>query len=227
MKKIFVIAFITTLLSTTAFASDLDIQVIGGDDQVQETFDLDDIKIGSTYDIEGVVRIMPQSFDFVDYFGQYDQGEAGNNANTWGDDSSKKVHPIGSFNYLEKAHWNDSGENAEFAWLQMDLINLKKTETDFLESAEVKVIYDDDYEYSGWTRQMNYDYNKGVERGAVSTKGAEMLCLDPADNEPIGVMYKGIYAFGCTLPNAVVEDKDSPLRMEIVLCGSTLTYNIR
>lgn len=41
-----------------------------------------------------------------------------------------------------------------------------------------------------------------------------------------GPMYTGHYAFGCTLPNAVVNSK-KPLRMVITIDGNELTYNIR
>ena len=40
------------------------------------------------------------------------------------------------------------------------------------------------------------------------------------------MMYTGIFVFGCTLPNSVVESK-APLRIEINLGGNELTYNIR
>ena len=51
--------------------------------------------------------------------------------------------------------------------------------------------------------------------------------MNSTKTEVVDVMYTGTYASGCTLPNYVIEDKKSPLRIEISMDGNELTYHIR
>ena len=61
----------------------------------------------------------------------------------------------------------------------------------------------------------------------VETYGSFIrAALDPADEQPIDMVYTGHYVFGCTLPTAVVNGSE-PLSMVIDLGGNELTYNIR
>ena len=142
---------------------------------------------------------------------------------------SKKPNEKGMNNYYyDNAYFAISGNEAEFAWLKVDIMNLQKTEANFMKDMIVKVVYDDEYEYNGWVRQFNYDYSKSeVFRYKETSLVGWPVCLSPVDEMSIAPMYKGHYVFGCTLPNAVVEDKEAPLRMIITIGGHTLTYNIR
>ena len=123
-------------------------------------------------------------------------------------------------------YWNDSGTSADFAWLIINITNMQKQEAFFLKDASVKVVFNDDYEYAGWIRQFNYDYNKAVFRADYDGVYANAAVLDPANEEAVGMLYTGTYAIGCTLPNVVVEGK-APLRVIITLGANELTYNIR
>ena len=85
-----------------------------------------------------------------------------------------------------------------------------------------------EYEYNGWVRQFNYDYSKSeVYRYKETAVIGWPVCLRPVDEMSIAPMYKGHYAFGCTIPNTIVEDKEAPLRMIITIGGHVLTYDIR
>ena len=64
-------------------------------------------------------------------------------------------------------------------------------------------------------------------RGIGGTDGDEAVqAINSEKNFVIEPMYPKRYAFGCTLPNAVVSSK-KPLRMEITIDGNEITYNIR
>lgn len=221
-----------------AVAEDLGIQLIGPDDREMETVSLDDMQLGMSYRIDGYAVVNPLLFEFYDCFAQYVKDMPGDNSTDYNwQGGSSLVYRGGGDYYLRNAYWNDSGANAEYAWLVLDITNLRKTDVKFMEEASVKVIYDDEYEYTGWTRQMNHDYRTKLYRRyydgkyyiAVSgDKDSQLsdIVLDPANEESIGMMYTGTYVIGCTLPNAVVNSK-APLRIEIQLGSNELTYNIR
>lgn len=239
MKKALslVLAAIIALTLGVAGAEDLGVQIIGGDETSVESLNLDDAQIGVSYRIDGYAIVNLLSFDYFDSFAQYNKDNAGNNSHK--DDyylgSSAVYWDDGSW-YHDQAFWNDSGKSAEFAWLLVDLVNLHKKDYSFLNDISIKVICDDEYEFAGWVRQFNPDYRTTIFRKEydgkyyiVETTDKYFLsdyALDPANEEPIGQMYTGSYVFGCTLPNYVVEGKE-PLRMEIKLGTSEMTYHIR
>lgn len=234
MKRFFVLAIIVAIFASMAVASaeDLGVQVIGGNDSETEIVNLDDTKIGATYKIDGYAEVELVSYGFVDSFAQYEKDRAGDNSmNTFSNLYSKRTSQPGSCvdaadGVFTKMYWNDSGTTADFAWLVINITNLQKQEIAYIKEASVKVIFDDEYEYGGWVRQFNYDYNTEVFRASYEGVYAKTATLDPANEEPVGMLYTGNYAFGCTLPNAVVESKH-PLRMVIMLGGNEITYNIR
>jgi len=239
MKKslMFILLAVMVFSLSVAAAEDLGVQVIGGDSAAGETLNLDDIQIGASYRIDGYAIVNVLAFDYFDSFAQYNKDNAGNNEH--GSNGSLGASAVywdnGSW-YHSQAYWNDSGSNADFAWLLIDLVNLHKADYPFMKDITVKVIYDDEYEFAGWVRQFNHDYRTTIFRKdydgkyyMVETEGKynySDYALDPANEEAIGQMYTGSYVLGCTLPNYVVEGSE-PLRMEINLGGNELTYNIR
>ena len=239
MKKVLslILAAMITLTLGMAGAEDLGVQIIGGDETAVESLYLEDAQIGASYRIDGYAIVNLLSFDYYDCFAQYDKDCSGNNdhASNSGLGASAVYWDNGSW-FHQHAHWNDSGTNADFAWLLVDLVNLQKKDIAFIKDISVKVIYDDEYEFAGWVRQFNHDYRTTIFRKdydgkyyIVETADKNYLsdyALDPANEEPIGQMYTGSYVFGCTLPNYVVEGKES-LRMEIKLGSSEMTYHIR
>ena len=127
-----------------------------------------------------------------------------------------------SFLYIDKG-WDSrgfsgtfkSGVEAEFATLRVDILNTNLTSIDYINAngAEVTVTYNDSYQLSGWVYQYNYDVDKAVARKGFTKE------IEP--------FYVGHYMFGCTLPNALAEDKKLPLEMLIKIGEVEITYNIR
>ena len=226
MKKIFIALLLIVVLSGVACAAD--------DDKM--TFD--NVTFGKAYKIKGYASVTLLGFKFIDAYAQWDDGKASVAQHTNGIlhyNNKNDVHykrPTGDSDYYVSlyvhASYKDSGDEADFAWLKADIINLQKTEATFMKDISVKVIYDDEYEYEGWIRQFNYDLSKSeIYRYQSKTTIGWPVCLSPVDEMPIKPMYKGHYAFGCTLPNFVIEDKSAPLRMVITMDDHKLTYNIR
>lgn len=241
MNKVFsiVLSIIFLVSLVVANAEDLGVQVIGGPDSGSMTSSLDDLQIGQSYTIDGYAKVKPVEYEVVDFFAQFNKDA--NYSNVSGNRSASADHvfidKLNSDYYYNwrwwEAHWNDSGVNADFVWFMVDFTNLQKKSYDFTNNVSVKVVYQDDYEFSGWVRQVNYDYiNCGSEGRDVSRYGWDNRCpnvvvLDPANVESIDMMYTGTYVFGATLPNSVIEDNKSPLQMIISIDGNELIYNIQ
>ena len=246
MKKIFTVLLVLAMLlsCTVSFADDLAVKRIGGDDYDVEILSLDDMKLGESYKIMGYATVKPLDFYYVDYFAQFQTGKNGDLATKKNDSRVECVYlEEEKGQYVDEvcivnAEWKDSGETAEFALVPMDIVNLGKKEIGFMSEATVTVVYDDDYEFGGWVRQINYDYIKRVyfngdgnyHSGHAAVDGQlayeQALFLDPGAEEKISTMYTGHYVFGCTLPNEVITSSE-PLKMVITLGDNELTYNIR
>ena len=223
MKKM--VAFVLMalmMLGAIASAEDLSVQVIGGSSFTAETVSLDDMKLEQSYTIDGYAKVSPLTWRFDDFFYQYEKDHAGDNIE--GGEQGKNPWYYNSHaipRYFKWINIMNSGTNADFALLEVDVTNLAKTDVDFTQQAEVKIVYNDDYEFAGWVRMFNTDYD--ITDG---NKALVRTTLDPDNSEPTAMMYTAHLIFGATLPNAVVEDK-APLRMEINLGGNELTYHIR
>ena len=219
MKKLILAVLIAVVV--------LSASCVYADDSEKMTFD--NVTFGKAYKIKGYASVTLLGFKFVNMYAQWEDGKASSRIDRDYQRSYSYVYSENKeylYHYVY-CNWIVSGQEAEFAWLKADIINLQKAKTNFMKDIAVKVIYDDEYEYNGWVRQFNYDYSNKE----ITTKGETSIgwpvCLSPVDEMSIAPMYKGHYAFGCTLPNFVVEDKDSPLRMEITIGEHKLTYNIR
>lgn len=244
MKRFLIIALIVSMFAcmSVACAEDLEVQVIGGENQAATPISLDDMKLGTSYTLDGYAIVKPIEYLLVDCFAQF--GENENYIAEWGGYSYNPSFDT-VFSYSDSkcdynamrykdAGWMDSGSNAQFVWLRTDVTNLSKSDVSFDEEATVKVIYQDEYEFNGWVRQINYD-NIDLEHGDGSvcrytfdkSMYPPQIVMNPAKNTPVSMMYTGNYVFGCTIPNYVCEDKQSPLRIEIKLGDNELTYHIR
>ena len=210
MKKVLSVLLVLSMLLTAsaALAEGMGVQMIGGPDISTDPVSLDDIQIGTSVDVEGYATFLPTSFGYLDGLGAYKAGK----------------NEVG-YNFNDNNTWAESGNDAEYAVLRIDITNLNIKDKNFLEDCTIKVVYDDIYEYAGWAFQYNYD-NKSYDRHAYKNEQNENYVINEADIFAIGPMYTGHYCFGCTLPNAVVEGKQ-PLRMEITIDGNEITYNIR
>lgn len=238
MKKMLALFACALLLCMTiAHAEDLGVQVIGGQNAAPEVLTLDDMQLGERYEIDGYARVLPMSFAYQDFFAQYSKGKPGSNTTNTvsaGDISSSAVYYWydGSGYYDDKCNytnmaWCDSGKNADYAWLHVDLVNRSLSEKEFTAEITVKVVYDDLYEFGGWVRQYDENHASRVLRYNWNTAHpAERAFLHPEDKLAVAPMYTGHYILGCTLPNEVINGTE-PLRMEIKLGDNELTYHIR
>lgn len=217
MKKILsVLLVLVTLLSCSVAMAEMGVQIIGGPETETEPVSLDDIKLNVDAVIDGWGTITPTSFVFQDGMGAYDEGE-------------RELYNRNSIPG-ERYHYYWSGADAEYSIFYVDILNTSLSPKDYLANCEVKVIYDDVYEYGGWYYQRNYnntsDDNYNYKISADKGRQNINFAINAADQFAIDPMYQGHYIFGCTLPNAVVNSK-KPLRMVITIDGNELTYNIR
>lgn len=237
MKKFLALALLVAMLTSLslAHAEDLGVQMVGPSNTAGST---DDMKLGSSYTLDDYATIKPLDFLIVDYFAQFGKKEDYSfkrryDGNIWQVYSHSNLdNSYQDWRFVD-AEWKDSGTNAQFYWLTMDVTNLQKKAVNFAEEASVKMVYQDDYEFVGWVRQIDPDVlNKQYTDYGVSRLGGDkndypnVIVLNPEKTHPIDMMYTGHYVFGCTIPNFVVEDKKSPLRLEIKLGGNELTYYI-
>ncbi len=196
LAGLLVLAMLATM-AMPALAADMGVQIIGGPEEEEtEPVSMDDIKIDAKIEIPGYGNLTPTSFEYLDKMTVYYAGDP-----YYGETFS-------------------SGAEAEYALLKMDILNTTTADRNYISSCEVKVIYDEDFEYQGWCYQ--YDWNKS---NGDSKKSANQP-INSADVFPIEPMYMGHYCFGCTLPNAVVEGT-APLSLVINIDGNELTYNVR
>ncbi|MBQ1311333.1 MAG: hypothetical protein IIY55_05720 [Blautia sp.] len=239
MKKALAAALGLSLVmsSLPAYAGDLSVVMIG-EETAADTVSLDDIKLGTVYPIDGYASIMPIEFFYYDFFAQF--GESGDysavNRGGWNMDvvaSYSDSHMSSDSWRFTDAGWMESGDNAQFAWLAMDITNLQKTPVDFIEEISVKVTYKEEYEFIGWIRQIDTDLidkstsDRGVRRSVGNPEDyPNTIVLNPGKTHDIDMLYTGHYIIGCTLPNYVVSDTKSPLYLEINLGGNELTYKI-
>lgn len=240
MKRIipFVFAIAMAFSAISVSASDLEIVMIGPDSEPAAPMSLDDMQLNTSYTIDGYATVMPVEFLTVDYFAQFGENE---DYGTWhnGDWNIWQVASYGTSDLgwgswrFNDAVWQESKENAQFVWLAMDITNLQKKTVNYMDELSVKVFYQDDYEFTGWVRQIeNSLISKETSDFGVSRYGGNKedypnaIVLNPEKPQNIDMLYTGRFVMGCTLPNYVVNDKKSPLRMEINLGGNELTYHI-
>ena len=210
MKKLVTLVLcLMMLLTSGALAEGMGVQVIGGPAVETEPVSLDDFKLDAEVTIDGYGTLQGTVYEVVDWLGYYKQG---------------KTYFDWSYNH----GYYQSGQEAEFVVLKMDIVNIMTKDKNFLEQCEVKVVFDDLYEYGGWSYQYNYNNGtrKNNEDGAANNQQNKCFVIDKTDNFVISPMYEGHYCFGCTLPNAVINSK-KPLKMIITIDGNEITYNIR
>ncbi len=209
MKKI-----ISTLLAITLFlgcvsviAEGMGVQVIGGPVEEAEPVNLDDLKLNVEAEIPkwGILKLT--GYEVADGLGYYRSGR-------------RDVY--NSTDY----YW--SGNEAEYVIVYADILNTALADKNYMEHVAVKVVFDDVYEYGGWSYQRNYNNSNsnGASLDADKKKQNSRWAINASDIFNIGPMYEGHYIYGCTLPNAVINSK-KPLKMIITIDGNEITYNIR
>lgn len=213
MKRVLVpVLFLMILLfSGAAFASELGVQLIASPEIVTDPVTMDDFRLNADLTVDGYATLKGTSFAFVDAFGFYRQG---NNSPFW----------LNNYAY----DYNQSGVEADYAILKMDILNLATSSVDFLADASVTAHYGDGYEFAGWCKQYNHNNKTAIasNHGVDSEHQNTNWVIHAADQFPIDPMYQGHYAFGCTLPNSVINSTE-PLWLVITIGGNEITYFIR
>ena len=270
MKKLstFVVVAVLLLSLCSASAEGFGVQVIGDDSSSRATDDMSDMQVGNTYEISGYGKITVANFEISDYFCQYDAGFPGDNSyeilgwtDKYSDDFVNRerlgyvLRDIGdqtsgstvNASYFTHIKWVESGVDADFVLLSLDINNLSGEDHAFLGDATVLVVEDDQYKFGGWIVQYNFNYDvqrlshanemtydKQIENRdillSVSHHGYHgnliRAALNSADEQPIAIRYTGHYVIGCALPNDVITGK-TPLKIVITMNGEEMTYNIR
>ena len=208
MKKIFLLLVVISMLFCfSVVMADMEVKLIGGPDAGTEPASLDNMKLNTEEEIKdwGVVTITGYEVQDKLYY-----------------------YPKGDHSVISAKHYYSSGQEAEYAFLYMDIVNLTTGEKDFLKDISVKAVYDDIYEFAGWAYQRNYDNETDRYCGQEADKGKQNIrwAINPEDQFSISPMYMGHYIFGCTLPNAVIEST-KPLRFEITIDGNEIIYYVR
>ena len=232
MKKVLAMLLVLSmLLGCSAAIAEMGVQVIGGNNLNNQPVSLDDVQLEATVEVPGWGDVTPTAFEVWDCVMVRKPGMLGQ---IWCYQYDGNFRPDGyDKNYsfklkiecanhaVEKYPWwsedfvthYESGTQADFAFLCMDILNTTTGKVNFLKECTVKVIFDDTVEYAGWSYQRDMDLNR-------------CTWISNDNNFVIDPYYEGHYVFGCTLPNAVINSK-KPLRMVIMIDGNEITYNIR
>jgi len=207
MKKLIVLMLaVLMVMSTAALGEGMGVQIISGENLLTEEVSLDDLQLNADVEVDGWGNFTALAYKVYDNLHQYKQGKTSVENN-----------------------WNrfSSGVEAEYVLLQANILNTTNDSHDYLAECEVKVIFNDSTEFAGWFYQYNWDNGtKDKDWNELNGIQNKEFVIDKADQFPIDPWYVGHYAFGCTLPNAVIESK-APLAMIITIDGNEITYNIR
>lgn len=218
---------------SAVMAEDMDVQVITVDDTATQPVSLDDIQIDATAEIPGYGDVTPTSYYVDDCLMVRKPGILGimvvqNSSGIYSDDEYGYQHIPFNLKVTCEEHgdeeypwWSEewvthyvSGSEAEYIKLSMDILNTSTKNIDYLKDCSVKAVFDDRVEYAGWCYQRDFDLNAPT-------------WISADDNFAIEPYYEGHYVFGCTLPNAVLNDEEKPLRLVITIGDNEITYNIR
>lgn len=189
MKKLVCLLFVLMLLCvTSAFAEG--VQLIDAPQPAveQEPVDMDNIKLGREIPIEGYGVITPLTCEWKDEI-KWDR--PGYYYDTW-----------------------QSGAEAEYIVLTMEILNTQYAECNFVQNCEVTGAFGDGYVFGGWHRQHISSVDERLKGNAT-------------DSFAIAPLYKGKYAFILTLPN-FVKDSTEPLSITVKMNDDiVMTYLVR
>ena len=214
MKKLIVFCIFTLFILQTASAngkveetpavSTSTVEFVT-DSTNSQPLSFDNLKIGETLQIDGYASITLTEVTAVDTLRSYNPG-ATHTDTGWSNTS-----------------FVESGPEAEFCILKMDVTNLQLEAMDFIDDCTVTAVYDDVYQYAGWIHQHNWD-NTG--EGSYGGDAGKTIYIAPEDRFEIAPMYTGHYLFGVTLPNAILSD-NAPLSIHIKAQNEEFTYIVR
>ena len=232
MKKLVCLILALLMLGSFAVADELGVQVIGGNNTSPDSVSLDDVQLSMVAEIPDYAEITPTRFEYLDCFmvrkpgiTRKDFWFVPNKGNSYISEDGEwypfNMEVTCIRHAVKDCPWTndewlthyESKTQADYAVLELDILNTTVTSTNFLSECEVKVVFDDNIEYAGWFFQYNYDWEF-------------YQLIDASDNFAIDPYYVGHYLIGCTLPNSVIKS-NLPLKMVIKLGENEITYNIR
>lgn len=188
---VFMAVMMIMLTGVHACADDTGVMVIGGPESEAETVNLDDIQKDQTVKIAGFGDIK-MSWQFVDYI------------------------PTGLYESGDVSQSLESGLDAEYLCICINILNTQKTEVDFKSLfGDVVCTFGDGYQFAGWVRQ---------ERRVHDTYWT--MCESADSHYAIASLYDGYFDVVVTLPNYVVESKE-PLSVTFSIGDNEFTCNIR
>lgn len=197
MKKILVSILLFVICLSVAYADDTGIQIIGAPEETAETINMDDMKAGDTASIAGFADITLLSAEFVDFI-------------------PTDAFSDGFYNNGRGADNIDSGSKADFLRIRLNILNTQKKPFDFLEVfGDVLCVFNDEYEFGGWSRQENKEHD-------------QYWVMYPKSDQsyPIDTLYEGRFDVVVTLPNYVVESKQA-LSVSFSIGENEFTCNVR
>ena len=161
-----------------------------------------EIQIGRRVVVKDEYALTATAFSFADTLGYYNSGSSGTGS---------------ADGYYQ------SGVEAEYAMLYVNVDNLSAAPMDFLSNCDVRVEYGA-FVYGGWTQQQRFSDSDMVNSDYGST-ACDFGVIDKADSFSIRPNERGRYVFGCTLPNGVLKGSED-LTMIIQLGETEISYRI-
>lgn len=203
MKKLMAWSLLLVVLFSfgAAKAADAGVVVIGGPESQINPISLDDMKLNVMAEIPGYAEVTLTDFGYADKLNYY-----------WYDSDDREFN---------------SKNDADFALLYLIILNTSTKGVQFLEEiSNIVFTYRDEYTYQGFAYRCNQNwyypkYALNFEDRYIDdykVKYPEIYTIKP--------MFEGHYVIGGTLPNAVVNGKDS-LTLTFRLGENELTYRIR
>lgn len=199
---------LSLLFGNIAFSENMGVIIINSSEE-KDTAYADDMLLNVPTEIDSFGIVTPTDFQIADQFGWYRQG----------------YQTV----YDAQNDYDFSGNDAEYAILWFDILNTCYQERHYLANYDsdisATVILDDQYSFSGWVGQLNYDYSTS-DYGPDAGKQNVRWVINGKDQFAIIPMSVGHYMCVCEIPNLAVKG-DAPMRMVIQIGDVELIYNIR
>lgn len=179
-------------------------------DYLTEGFPGLQLRIGKPCTVDGFGIVTAAVFGSADRIGVYEQGKTG----TAEEDFTACY---------------DSGANARYMILKVDIENNTDQEMDYLQVPDVLIERGDGYRYRGWSGQ--YNYANGCSsvtfvNEADAGKQNENCVIDPADHFVIQPGETGHFCFVCTVPEELYR-MNTILNMKIRIGEKKFTFRIQ
>ena len=109
--------------------------------------------------------------------------------------------------------------------LTLNITNNTYVPKNYLENVSVKIVYNNQYEITGWWHQLKASYEYVYDLWTYEEQLVYKY-LSESDCMKIDPFYQGYYRFGATVPDYIIKD-NKPLYLEVTLGDVIMTYFIR